>query len=57
VADSTAGCYRSALGTHSGSILNTLDAGELHSSMQVEKEDVSLGKILKGLMSKERLRR
>jgi hypothetical protein len=48
-----AGCYRSALGTHSGSILNTLDADELHKAMQVEKEDVSLWKILKGLMSKE----
>ena len=48
-----AGCYCSALGTHSGSILNTLDADELHKAMQVEKEDVSLWKILKGLMSKE----
>jgi hypothetical protein len=48
-----AACYRSALGTHSGSILNTLDADELHKAMQVEKEDVSLWKILTGLMSKE----
>jgi hypothetical protein len=36
-----------------GSILNTLDAGELHKAMQVEKEDVSFWKILKGLMTKE----
>ncbi len=36
-----------------GSILNTLDAGELHKAMQVEKEDVSFWKILNGLMTKE----
>jgi len=30
-----------------------LDAGELHEAMQIEKEDVSFWKILKGPMTKE----
>lgn len=36
-----------------GSILNTLDADELHKAMQVEEGDASLWKILKGLTTKE----
>jgi uncharacterized protein YjgD (DUF1641 family) len=36
-----------------GSILNTLDADELHKAMQVREEDVSLLRILKGLTTKE----
>jgi uncharacterized protein YjgD (DUF1641 family) len=36
-----------------GSILNTLDADELHKAMQVQKNDASLFRILKGLTTKE----
>src|SRR5271163_2945610 len=36
-----------------GSILNTLDADELHNAMQVQKNDASLFRILKGLATKE----
>ena len=36
-----------------GSLLNTLDADELHKAMQVEEGDASLWKILKGLTTKE----
>jgi hypothetical protein len=36
-----------------GSILNTLDADELHKAMQVETKDASLFRILKGLTTKE----
>ena len=36
-----------------GSILNTLDADELHKAMQVGKNDASLYRILKGLTTKE----
>ena len=36
-----------------GSILNTLDADELHKAMQVEEGGASLWKILKGLTTKE----
>ena len=36
-----------------GSVLNTLDADELHKAMQVEEKDASLLRILKGLTTKE----
>ena len=36
-----------------GSILNTLDSDELHKAMQVQKNDASLFRILKGLTTKE----
>ena len=36
-----------------GSVLNTLDTDELHKAMQVQKNDASLFRILKGLMTKE----
>jgi uncharacterized protein YjgD (DUF1641 family) len=36
-----------------GSILNTLDADELHKAMQVQKNDASLFRILIGLTTKE----
>ena len=36
-----------------GSILNTLDADELHKAMQIEEKDASLLHILKGLTTKE----
>ena len=36
-----------------GSVLNTLDADELHKAMQVGEKDASLLRILKGLMTKE----
>ena len=36
-----------------GSILNTLDADELHKAMQIQEGDASLWKILKGLTTKE----
>ena len=36
-----------------GSILNTLNADELHKAMQVQKNDASLFRIIKGLTTKE----
>jgi len=36
-----------------GSVLNTLDADELHKAMQVEEKDASLLRILKGLTTKQ----
>jgi hypothetical protein len=36
-----------------GSVLNTLDADELHRAMQVKEGDASLLRILKGLTTKE----
>src|SRR5215469_14129323 len=36
-----------------GSILNTLDADELHKAMQIEEKDASLLRLLRGLTSKE----
>jgi hypothetical protein len=36
-----------------GSILNTLDADELHRAMRVDEKDASLLRILKGLTTKE----
>lgn len=36
-----------------GSILNTLDAYELHKAMHVQKKDASVFRILKGLTTKE----
>ena len=36
-----------------GSVLNTLDADELHKAMQVEEKDASLLRILRGLTTKE----
>ena len=36
-----------------GSVLNTLDADELHKAIQVGEKDASLLRILKGLMTKE----
>jgi hypothetical protein len=36
-----------------GSILNTLDADELHKAMQIEEKDASLLRLFRGLTSKE----
>jgi uncharacterized protein YjgD (DUF1641 family) len=36
-----------------GSVLNTLDADELHKAMQVAEKDASVFRILKGLTTKE----
>ena len=53
VADSPQAVTALRSGLILGSILNTLDADELHEAMQVEEGDASLWKILKGLTTKE----
>lgn len=53
VADSQQAVVALRAGLIFGSILNTLDADELHKAMQVQKNDASLFRILKGLTTKE----
>ena len=53
VADSPQAVVALRAGLIFGSILNTLDADELHKAVQVETNDASLFRILKGLTTKE----
>src|SRR5215467_4848359 len=53
VADSPQAITALRAGLIFGSVLNTLDADELHKAMQVGEKDASLLRILKGLMTKE----
>jgi len=53
VADSPQAITALRAGLMLGSVLNTLDADELHKALQVGGKDASLLRILKGLMTKE----
>jgi uncharacterized protein YjgD (DUF1641 family) len=53
VADSPQAITALRTGLIFGSVLNTLDADELHKAMQVGEKDASLWRILRGLTTKE----
>jgi|SRR5215468_3549365 hypothetical protein len=53
VADSPQAITALRSGLIFGSVLNTLDADELHKAMQVGEKDASLWRILRGLTTKE----